>query len=115
MSYKYALDKVGREAPHAAATLLRLIALVEQENLLYFHGTDTAALLNIPRTTLEAHFSKLKEIGAIVPDPKQEKRNRGIVLWRICPFLAWVGTGEKLREYINTLPPEHPFLDWREV
>jgi hypothetical protein len=114
MAYQYALEKVGKEAPHTGNTLLRLLARVEQENQLFFHSPTLSAELNIPRTTLENHFRKLLEIGAIVPDPKQENNSRGIVLWRVCPYLVWSGTGEKMRDYLASLPATHPFHSFQD-
>lgn len=114
MIYKHAQDMVGRLAPHAASTLLRLLARVERENQLFFSVSDYAAILDIPKTTLEDHFSSLRKIGAIVPDPKQAHRKRGIVLWRVCPFLVWVGSGEGLRKYLQDLPKDHVFFNFQE-
>ena len=112
MIHSYAQEKVAVEAPHATTTLLRLLARVELENQLYFSATQFSRLLNIPRSTLESHFNQLRELGVIVPDPKQEDRARGIVLWRVCPFLVWVGTGDNMRKYLKTLPPDHSFFNY---
>jgi hypothetical protein len=111
---QFAMERVGKETPHAAGTLLRLLARVERENQLYFHSVEFANQLGIPRTTLENHFNQLRELGVVVPDPKQETRNRGIVLWRLCPFLVWVGTADALRAYLKTLRKDHPFFSFQE-
>jgi hypothetical protein len=112
--YQYALDLAARRAPYAAATLARLLARVEQENILYFHLSSGAAELGLPLPTLRDHFEQLRHVGIIVPDPREERKKRGVVLWRICPYLAWRGTQEAKVKYINSLSKAHPFHDYAE-
>ena len=114
MLYQYAAHKVGTEAPHAGATLFLLLSRITHENQLYFNSAELSPQLGVKKATLENHFHQLRAIGAIVPDPIQEHRKRGIVLWRVCPFLAWVGSGDSMRDYLQTLPEDHPFFSFAE-
>ena len=112
--YQFAIEKIAVAAPNAGNTLLRLLARVENENQIYFHAAQMAEIFKMPRSTLMNHFNELVRAGAIVPDPKQEKQERGIVLWRVCPMLAWRGKPEAMREYLAALPSEHPFWQFVE-
>ena len=111
--YQYAIKLVAERAPNASNTLLKLLATVEHENQLYFHSGNAATRFNMSRSSILDHFEELKVAGAIIPDPKEAGRKRGIVLWRICPWLAWRGKPELMREYVNALPEGHPFLDYQ--
>jgi hypothetical protein len=110
MGFSYAQDLIAQKAPNATSTLFRLIARVERENQVYFSLSQHAKEFGVPRTTLEGHLARLREVGVVVPDPKQEERKRGIVLWRICPFLVWTESREAMEKYLKGLPKDHPFF-----
>ena len=58
-------------------------------------------------------IATIRDAGLLEPDPK-DKDSHFVSLWRICPFLAWKGTGDALRNYLDKLPEDHVWFNYRE-
>jgi DNA-binding transcriptional ArsR family regulator len=113
MLYPYALDRLGALAPETLRTLARLIHKVERENRVYFRQADLARELHVQPLTIGRHIKKLRELGVI--EPSEESNPFSVYSWRICPFFVWVKEdGAKMRDYLASLPENHPFLTWKE-
>lgn len=109
-SYSYAQERAGDLLRESASTLMRISARVEHENQVIFTPTQLAKALRISGATMHAHLAKLREAGVLIPDPKEPEDARSYRVWRVCPFLAWRGSGKKMVEYVKGLPSDHPFL-----
>ena len=112
--YHYAQRKARKTLNEAMNTFVWLETLVEDGNKIIFHPNKLAEELELTRSTVYNHLAKIQEAGLIVPDSREEFKTRGVVVWRICPFLVWRGERAALDRYLATLPKDHIWLtEWK--
>jgi hypothetical protein len=114
MIYNYALRKAFADLAEAMQTIGPLITMVKSENQVIFRPAALAEELGVSKATVERHVNKARQLGLIEPDSIEHGITQGFRVWRLCPFLAWQGTGDSLRTYLQTLPADHPWVDYKE-
>ena len=114
MSRSYALHTARKLSGGALPTLVELIALVRDENQVFIRPAELAHEMEMHRATIDRHLAKIKELGILVPDPREAATKRGITLWRLCPFLVWRGKQVEYHTYLKTIPVNHPWWQYQE-
>lgn len=112
LMFNTAIIKASKEVYEAMPTLGVLIGSVEYDNIVRIRTVAIARELNVSLATVERHMRKLRELSVIEPDAIEEDKQRGITSWRICPFLAWKGSSDKLSRYLKTLPTGHAWFQY---
>jgi hypothetical protein len=114
MSYRYATRRAYDTAGEAMMTIGRLLTEVKNENQVFIRQSVMAKEFGISRFTFIRHLNRARELGIIEPDPREGDAQRNIHLWRICPFLIWVGDRTSLNAYLASLPKDHVWLtEWQ--
>lgn len=113
MIYAHALAKASGQLNEGTSILTHIISKVERQNQVFFRINKLAEDLNTSRNRISRHLIKMRNLGIIEPDPEDATASH-VTLWRVCPFLVWVGTGDDLRKYLKTLPKTHPFFNYQD-
>ncbi len=95
-------------APELFSTVVTLRSMVNYENQVVFSQASLAKDMGVTRLTISRHIKRMRELGLIVPDPREYNMQAPRV-WRMHPKLVWRGNGETVREYLNELPAKHVF------
>jgi DNA-binding transcriptional ArsR family regulator len=114
LMFSTALLKASKIAYEAMPTLGVLISKVEYENVVRVRTVTIARELGVSVATVDRHMKKLRELNIIEPDAIEEDKQRGITSWRICPFLGWKGSSDKIPHYLKTLPPTHSWHSFND-
>jgi biotin operon repressor len=95
-------------APELFSTVVTLRSMVNYENQVVFSQSSLAEDMKVTRLTISRHIKRMRELGLIVPDPREHNMQAPRV-WRLHPKLVWRGNGETIREYLKELPTGHVF------
>jgi hypothetical protein len=110
LASRSALAKATKEVYRATPVLLIAIENILYDNVTYIRSSVIANSVKKSRATIAKHVKALQELSIIQPDDNDILR--GILQWRICPFLGWKGKVSKLHTYLKTLPKDHPWFDY---
>ncbi len=110
-TYTFAQQQARLRLKEAMLTFVWIETLVENENRVVIRPNKIADDLSITTATVYNHIAKMKEAGVIIPDA-DDKDEKVVRVWRICPFHAWRGKGEHMAKYLSKLPAGHPFFHY---
>lgn len=112
MIFADTLQQLLLQGEEASRTVLYMASKVKDENQVYVRQSELVKEMGVVRATVERHLLKAKELGLLVPDPREAGLSRGVRLWRLCPYLVWVGDREAQERYLAKLPKDHSFHQW---
>lgn len=112
-SLLYAWYKARSEAKEALPTLVHLISQIEHQNLVIFRANLLAEEMETTPQRIGRHLKILQEAGLVEPDARH-RANQYKFMWRICPFLMWVGPVTTREKYLETIKQSHSWFDYQE-
>lgn len=112
--FQHGFGLASRKLGEVTSTFNELLSRMDKPNVVYIRAALLVKTLGKSRSTIERHLAKIKELHIIRPDPIEEDYKIGQLCWRLCPFIAWRGTNDELKKYIEALPENDPWFEFRE-